>query len=206
MINRKRVIGICGIVSPAPYANALCLENVFKELSHSGYECHVLGVGETKNDFVKNGISYHVIQHPTQNQNSLKRLYSALHLTSLPQTEPHVTKVKYDRLKELHEEYCFDCAIGVCASYANVYAALQLKQNYPNVRAIGYYLDSIESLSRLSGYTRTVRDYFSYKGEEKVFRELDGIVLPVASSRIYDDSRYENTSICGISYIYSQNK
>lgn len=69
-----------------------------------------------------------------------KRLSNLIHITRLPQTEPDVTRVKYKRLKELQDELHFDFAIGVCASYANIYAALQLKEACPNVRVIGYYL------------------------------------------------------------------
>lgn len=191
MTEKKRVLGICGIISPVPYANALCLENVFKELASSGYECHILGTGHIQKEYEQNGIYYHVIKMPTQANSKIKRIYSAIHFTDLPQTEPNVTKIKYRRIKELQEEFGFDYVIGICASYANIYAALQLKRDYPNVKAIGYYLDSIESLSSLTGFARKIRDYYSYRGEERVFAELDGIILPVASSRIYKTSRYE---------------
>ena len=190
MMQKKRILGICGVVSPAPYANAICLENVFKELTRFGYECHILGVGEEQKDFQKEGINLHVVKMPVQRNSYLKRINSTLRLTALPQTEPEVTRIKYKRAKELQEELKFDYVFGICASYANIYAALLLKEDFPNIKIVGYYLDSIESLSRLSGLTRKIRDYFSYRGEEQVFHRLDGMVLPIASSKIYGAERY----------------
>ena len=190
MIQKKKILGICGVISPAPYANAICLENIFKELTCFGYECHILGVGEERKDFEKDGINFHVVKMSVQKNPYLKRINTALHLSMLPQTEPEVTQIKYKRAKELQEELKYDYVFGVCASYANIYATLLLKEDFPNIKIIGYYLDSIESLSRLSGLTRKIRDYFSYKGEKQVFHRLDGIVLPVSSSEIYGAKCY----------------
>lgn len=186
----RRILIIGGRVEPAPSANSVCVINVLNELARMGYECHFLGLGKERKDYVDNGVNYHLMVIEDRNHSRMSRTLNLLRLTKLPETEPEVTKAKIIEAKALHKEYNFEVVIGICSSYSNIYTSIALKREYSRLITGGYYLDTLESLSQLEGTLRKVRDHFSYKGEDKLFRELDFILLPVASSKIYETEKY----------------
>ena len=186
----RRILVIGGRIEPAPSANSVCVINVLNELARMGYDCHFLGLGEEQKSYTDNGIYYHLMVIKDRNQSRLSRTMNLFRLANLPETEPEVTKAKIIAAKALYKEYNYDVIIGICSSYSNIYTTIAIKKEYPNLITGGYYLDTLESLSQLNGVLRKVRDHYSYKGENKLFRELDFILLPVASSKIYESENY----------------
>lgn len=191
MNSKKKILGICGRIDPSPSANTICVENVFKELTLNGYECHILATGEVSQTYRKFDIWYHVIEVPIIRYTLRRRVSNIFRLSDLPQTEADITEIKLRYVKDLHRQNNFDVIIGICASYANIYTALEMKKYDPRVLIGGYYLDTIESLSQLKGFARRIRDYYSYRGEYRVLKELDFVVLPVPSLDIYASPKYD---------------
>ena len=187
----KRILVIGGQISPSPSANSVCVCNVLHELVSLGYDCHFLGLGEKREDYTHDGIHFHSVKIDKKQKNRFSRLDSFLHLGSLPETEPEITIEKTRYVQELCRKFDFDIVMGVCSSYSNIYSALAVRDANPNIMVGGYYLDTLESLSQLDGLTRKIRDYYSYKGEDKVFQKLDFIILPIASSVVYQQPRYD---------------
>lgn len=192
ILKMKRILFVGGDLPPYYSANSVCALNVAQELSNMGHEIFFLGESDCEKRYKQNLITLYTLTKERKTNLIVHRFNSLINLGQLPNTNINYSKIKLKKIKLLHNIYNFDVIIGVCNPYYNIGAIKEFKNTNKNVKVIGYYLDTIESTTNLSGISRKIRDYLSYRGEISYFKQLDFIIMPCSSRVIYNSRKYEN--------------
>lgn len=197
---RKKILFLAGMYYPRYSANGLCAKNVVDECVKQGYDVTCIvndyyGVeGVSVIDGAKiyrirprfydritfwcersnNKVISKIVGSMASIGNKIKNVIVA---PFWPFNTPLYTSRFYQKAVRLYEKEFFDAVVCVYTPASSVMAGYRLKETYPNVTYIPYFLDALSAGYGPKTFSKKRTVKVGLKRENKIFKQADKIVV-----------------------------
>ena len=95
----------------------------------------------------------------------------------------------YFKIRKLMRVDNYDMIIGVNKPFSNISALIKIKQKFPSIVCIGYYLDLIDSINRPPLMSPRVFTWLCEKSNIATFKSLDSSLVAKAGESLYKGNK-----------------
>lgn len=198
---QKHIVFVMGKYVPESTANVNCIKNVVQVLKEQNYRVSIVSVSNIKTgtDIVDNASVHRIkyIDYASKLRNCKSKIRksfliiwhfikSVFLLPFYPNVTPLISYKVYKNLIDIQNSEGIDCVIGVFRPYFSINALLRFKRKFPNIPAIGYYLDVMMGANKPLGSTQWLFEKLCYSAQKRDFSQLDKIFLPECSKMYYE--------------------
>lgn len=202
----EKIVFLVGYYYPKAMANGICVGALATELVKQKHEVHVICLknGDELQDELINGVDVHRIKPSlyrslelSRNTNSKKcnlilRLCTLfiklVHIPTYPMTS--CTQVN-SYVKEASKLIDKDTVVVSCFNPMEaIVAGMRLKKKHPEIKSIGYYLDSLSNEGDVGILPKKMREKLGLRWEKKLFSVSDCIILMQCHYKHYEKSAY----------------
>lgn len=198
--NMKNVLVLTGRYKPNMSANSVCINNIIELLPRDKYSVTCIcyeDYQKTEDENVtvykvsRGHIKSFIYKHEKEQNFFLKILLKALklvdkllllcHTPIWPWTDILYTKNVYKLADKLHKKICFNYVISVHMPLSSLIVGKKLKEKYPEICFVPYFLDSLSGGRPLSFFSDKWNLKKKLKWERKILPYADKIVVMEAS-------------------------
>lgn len=211
---KLKILYIGGRVFPTPTANAINSINVIEELLNNGHTVTYIAVNQDEKVTEKllGRVDVYNIKNSTYGSllnkskesdlegrerlklffyTFLRKITNVMNVFKYPDVEPKQSKEIFKLANKLYNNTKFDAVIGVFRPFSGISSAIMMKQAYPEIISIAYYLDLLRSSSKPFLMPKFLYKYLSKYGEIRRLSKLDRILLPKKGKSIYSEKAYQ---------------
>lgn len=203
------MLNILFIVTERNSANGVCANSVIRACLNRGYKvtCVTNKEYDDPNEFISDEVKFYTVKPRSvysicsylnrRNISGFKKillLHIALFinkfelLTSIltwPVISRGYSKRIYKLIQSLHLKESFDIVVPIYTQIDTIIAANHLKHRYPNIKVVPYMLDSLAAGYGPKQFSKECIVKRGLKWEEKLFKEVDHIVMMKSSEDFY---------------------
>lgn len=205
-----KILFLLGMYHPRYSANGLCCKNVIDACLSKGWEvsCVVNSADGHTDPYVLDGATVYPVKpqlavelhsycdgHPTSALTpgvrrcayGLNKLNLLFRSAKWPYVSPaHCNRV-FKKAAALHEKEGFDAVVAVYTPMETLYAGYRLKERYPDITFIPYYLDALSGGTGPLIWSAQKKDKRQRQWEEKI-NQAANAVISMESARPYHES------------------